>query len=262
MNTDISRREFIKFAGIGLLGAPVLMRGLSGVIENALGPWQAVQPQRSPALPNWQFIVDIKKCIGCGQCVKACKVENDVPPEPQYNRTWIERYSIDSLEEARVESYVPNINFNGSQHLSNTHNGNITKSFFVPKLCNQCQRPPCVQVCPVGATYSTAEGIVLVNRKACVGCRYCIQACPYGARFLDPRLRVADKCTWCYHRIVRGLLPACVEVCPTGARVFGDLNDPESPLHKIIAAETLGVLKPDVGTEPKVYYIGLERGVR
>ena len=112
------------------------------------------------------------------------------------------------------------------------------------------------------ATYSTKEGVVLVDRKACIGCRYCIQACPYGARFLDPGLKVVDKCTWCYHRITKGLLPACVEVCPVGARVFGDIRDPESPVSKMLREEAMGILKPDLGTEPKVYYVGLEKGVQ
>jgi len=119
-----------------------------------------------------------------------------------------------------------------------------------------------VQVCPVGATYKTKDGVVLIDRARCIGCRYCIQACPYGARYLDPRYHVVDKCTWCYHRITKGLLPACVEVCPVGARVFGDLRDPESPVRKIIQAERVNVLKPDLGTKPQVYYVGLQEGVR
>jgi len=139
---------------------------------------------------------------------------------------------------------------------------NVLRSFNVPKLCNQCARPPCVQVCPVGATFSTEDGVVLVNEKTCVGCRYCIQACPYGARYLNPETRTAAKCTFCYHRINRGLLPACVEVCPTQARLFGDLNSGASPLTRFKRMNKIHVLKPGLNTEPKVLYSGLDGEVR
>jgi len=140
--------------------------------------------------------------------------------------------------------------------------GEIKKSFFVPKLCNQCDKPPCVQVCPVGATYKTADGVVLVNRDTCIGCRYCIQACPYGARYLLPKEGVVDKCTWCYHRITKGQVPACVEACPVGARIFGDLRDPESEVNRILAEQRIYVLKPEMGTEPQVWYLDLDGAVR
>ncbi len=107
----------------------------------------------------------------------------------------------------------------------------------------------------------TNDGVVLVDQEHCIGCGYCIQACPYGARFFLPDKNIIDKCTWCYHRIHKGLVPACVEVCPVEARVFGDLWDPESPVRKILAERRIYVLKPDLGTEPKVYYIGFEKGV-
>ncbi|HEY5190945.1 MAG TPA: 4Fe-4S dicluster domain-containing protein, partial [Candidatus Deferrimicrobium sp.] len=135
-------------------------------------------------------------------------------------------------------------------------------SFFVPKLCNQCASPPCVQVCPVGATFQTKDGVVLVNEKTCIGCRYCIQACPYGARYLHPATRTADKCTFCYHRISHGLLPACVEVCPTQARIFGDLNAAASPMSRFLRMNKIHVLKPGLNTEPKVYYANLDGEVR
>jgi Fe-S-cluster-containing dehydrogenase component len=146
----------------------------------------------------------------------------------------------------------------------------VEKSFFVPKLCNQCDDSPCSQVCPVGATYKTRDGIVLVNQNRCIGCRYCVQACPYGMRYLVPKGKVtptgqagvADKCTWCYHRITKGMMPACVEACPVGARIFGDLNDPESEVSKILAKERVQVLKPELGTEPKLKYIGLDEAVK
>ena len=138
----------------------------------------------------------------------------------------------------------------------------IVRTFFVPKLCNQCAHPPCVQVCPVGATFQTPDGVVLVDEKRCIGCRYCIQACPYGARYLNPRTKTADKCTFCYHRITEGLLPACVEVCPTEARIFGDLKGKADRLVRFHRVNQISVLKPDLNTEPKVLYAQLDGEVR
>jgi Fe-S-cluster-containing dehydrogenase component len=263
---EVSRRDFIKIGGVGLLGGIIIPGNTLNKLWG-LAPPDAAQQVRlyRHYLEGhyWRFIVDIRKCIGCGRCVKACKLENDVPLEPECNRTWVERYVISETEEIFVDS--PNAGIDGftPDYLNTKYkNIDIRKTFFTPKLCNQCQSPPCVQVCPVGATHSTEEGVVLVDRKACVGCKYCIQACPYGARFLDHRLGVVDKCTWCYHRITKGMPPACVEVCPVGARSFGDIRDPQNPVGKMLEEETMGVLKPSLGTEPMVYYIALEKGVR
>ena len=108
----------------------------------------------------------------------------------------------------------------------------IDKAFFVPKLCNQCENPPCVQVCPVGATYQTPDGVVLVDRTWCIGCGYCIMGCPYGVRFFHPVYHTAEKCNFCYHRITKGLKTACVEACPFGARQIGNLKDPRRSGHE------------------------------
>ncbi len=129
--------------------------------------------------------VQIDKCIGCGRCVAACKAENDVPEEPYYFRTWVERMVIDAEGEAHVDS--PDGGINGFEPLDEDEVPDAIRAFFVPKLCNHCDNPPCVQVCPVGATFKTEDGVVLVDEDYCIGCRYCIQACPYGARYLDPR---------------------------------------------------------------------------
>ena len=220
-------------------------------------------PGYNPKAHEWVFIVDTARCIGCGRCVRACKEENSVPMDPRYTRTWIERYVQTADGEMHVDSPDAGINGFTSFEANREYAGqDITKAFFVPKLCNQCEKPPCVQVCPVAATYQTDDGIVLVNRDKCIGCRYCIQACPYGARYLDPDEHVADKCTWCYHRISRGLPPACVVACPVGARKFGDLRDPESEVSKIVAELRLYVLKEDLGTKPRVHYTQLDEGVR
>ena len=136
--------------------------------------------------------------------------------------------------------------------------GETLRTFFVPKLCNHCENPPCVQVCPVGATFRTKDGVVLVDADYCIGCRYCIQACPYGARFLHPETRTAEKCTFCYHRVVKGLQPACVEACPTDARIFGDAEKRSSPLRRFKRFIKVRTLKPHLNTECKVYYASLD----
>jgi Fe-S-cluster-containing dehydrogenase component len=202
--------------------------------------------------------IQIDKCIGCARCVEACEIENSVPKEPFFVRTWVEKYIINTDNEVSVHSILPA----GKEPAGTGLERDTLRSFFVPKLCNQCENPPCVQVCPVGATFVTEDGVVLVDKDRCIGCRYCIQACPYGARYLHPVTHTADKCTFCYHRVVRGLLPACVEVCPTQARIFGDLKSPASPLVRLRRMSKIHVLKPYLNTRPKVFYTDLDGEVR
>lgn len=163
------------------------------------------------------YIIDVSKCYGCMACVAACASENNVPIG--VFRTWVERF-------VRPDGSV----------------------IFLPKICNHCGRPTCVEVCPVKATYRTEEAIILVDYQRCIGCGACIQACPYGARFLNPVTGVADKCTLCVHRIPEKL-PACVEMCPTSARLF--LPREELRLN-------MTVLKPTTGNRPQVYYVNYE----
>jgi Fe-S-cluster-containing dehydrogenase component len=211
-----------------------------------------------PTGHNYAMGVDVHKCIGCGQCAKACKTENHVPKEPHFFRTWVERYVIPVEGETRVDS--PNGGIDGFGEAPEEED--ILRTFFVPKLCNHCANPPCVQVCPVGATFVSRDGVVLVDESYCVGCRYCIQACPYGARYLHPEKKVADKCTFCYHRITQDKLPACVEVCPTQARVFGEDGRRSSPLTRFKRFNDISVLKQWLNTRPKVYYAGADQEVR
>ncbi len=199
--------------------------------------------------------IDPAKCIGCARCMEACRAENDV--EPGAVRTWVERYVLTTDGQTIVQAIDEK-----KQAKPPVDEHKILRTFFVPKLCNHCANAPCVQVCPVGATFTSPDGVVLVDKDYCIGCRYCIQACPYGARYLDTRSRTADKCTFCYHRITKGLVPACVEVCPSGARIFGELKDRNSPLARYMRFSKLQVLKPHLNTEPRVYYANLDGEVR
>ena len=217
---------------------------------------------------RWAFGVDATKCIGCLRCVEACKRENDVPLTAHHFRTWVERVVyLEGEDQPRIDSQQDPVNIaasgsEGEYRFANRYAGaKVEKAFFVPKLCNQCTHPACVQVCPVGATYKGADGVVLIDHKYCIGCRYCVQACPYGARYFDEEKGVSDKCTWCYHRITKGLQPACVEVCPVGARVFGDARDAQSPISLFIRNNRVQVLKPETGNGPNVYYVGIDKAV-
>ena len=201
----------------------------------------------------WGFAVDTTLCIGCCACMRACRSENDVP-RGNY-RTWVERYRTDPDDEVSVDVATD------GEHVFGEASGAVVKAFFVPKLCNHCEKPVCNQVCPVGAAYRTEDGVVLVDQKHCIGCGYCVQACPYGSRFINPRTHLADKCTFCYHRITRGRPPACVLACPKEARLFGDLKDPYSSLSIILRQRRYRVLRPEMGTHPKCYYLGLDREV-
>jgi len=247
------RRTFLR----GFLSVLLSGGAIGGILK--ILPSKADAREAPPKGQKWYgFGVSVDKCIGCARCMEACKNENNVPREPFFFRTWVERYIIRKNGTTTVKAIEPN----SEPSPETASDKSILRSFFVPKLCNQCASPACVQVCPVGATFQTKDGVVLVNEKTCIGCRYCIQACPYGARYLHPVTHTADKCTFCYHRISAGLLPACVEVCPTQARVFGDLNAAASPMSRFLRMNKIHVLKPGLNTEPKVYYANLDGEVR
>ncbi len=246
----MKRRKFFK-KGATLLAQFGL---LSSVFKRA-----SAEPKDYDASKHYYGMgIQVDKCIGCGKCMEACKEENGVPKDPFHFRTWVERYIIKKDTTVVVQSIDPRIE-RVSEIFSEK---DVMRSFFVPKLCNQCDHPPCVQVCPVGATFKTEDGVILVDANRCIGCRYCIQACPYGARYIHPETDTADKCTFCYHRITKGLLPACVEVCPTQARIFGDIRSNASPLTRFRRMNKLHVLKPSLNTEPKVTYSNLDGEVR
>lgn len=195
---------------------------------------------------HWVMVIDLRKCIGCQACVVACKSENNVPVGVY--RTWVQVVETGSMVPDPAGSVV-------------TDQGRFTpnvKRFSLPRLCNHCDNPPCVEVCPVKATFKREDGLVLIDYPKCLGCGYCIQACPYDARFFNPIQQTSDKCTFCVQRLDRGLLPACVTSCVGRARVFGDLNDPQSAVAQLIAQQPTSHLKSTMGTHPQVFYIGLD----
>jgi Fe-S-cluster-containing dehydrogenase component len=260
----INRRQFCK-QSLLIAGGMVLPLAALELFD----PRRLLAEKASGEKVRWVFLVDTYKCVGCGFCVKACKIENETPYEAHVSRTWVERYVvtkdgrtlIDSPNAARDGFTTSKIDQN-SAGMAEVKDEEINKAFFVPKLCNQCDNPPCVQVCPVGATYQTADGVVLVDRKWCIGCGYCVMGCPYGVRFFHPVYQVAEKCNFCYHRLTKGMKTACVDACPFGARRVGNLLDPEDPVTKIITTERVGVLKEEYGTKPQVFYLGMSLEVK
>lgn len=270
MATELNgdRRAFIKKVLKGVIGGSLLLviPLEAGIGEKQENDFDNV-PEQIPGIRGQEydmssrqfaFIVDITRCIGCGSCCVADKREYNVP-DGNY-RTWVERYVKDFDDNVYVDS--PKGGLDGYQEPRPELKGKIRDTFFVPKLCNMCKKPSCVQVCPVGATFKSPDGFTLVDSKRCVGCGYCIQACPYSVRFLHPVSKTVEKCTWCYHRVRKGLLPACVHVCPTQARKFGDMNDKKSEVYKILRShDVITVLKKDMGNAPSLYYKGARREV-
>ncbi len=262
-----SRRAFLGFglalAG-GAVGAAVLAR-FTPVFADELSDTAPIIPTYDPQARRWAYVVDTSACIGCGLCVVACKEENQVPEEPQYTRTWIERHVVTTDGELHIDSPDGGIDGFPFDSTDPTAAGKmVDEAYFMPRLCMQCSNSPCTSVCPVGATYKTVDGVILVDARRCIGCGYCVVACPYGARYIVPAGEhapndtpgIADKCTWCYHRISRNLQPACVEVCPVGARKFGDAADPDSEISDILRTTYPKPLWPEYGTQPRVVYAG------
>jgi len=181
-------------------------------------------------MPNYGFAIDLRKCIGCHACTIACKAEHEIPIG--VNRCWVK-----TVEKGTFPA---------------------TRRLFFPVLCNQCDAAPCARICPTNALFKRRDGIVDLYGDACIGCRACMVACPYDQLFIDPNTHTAEKCNFCANRVENRLLPACVSVCPTECRIFGDLDDPTSEVARIARREAITVRKPEKGTLPKVIYLGAE----
>ncbi len=221
----------------------------------------------TPAMPNVEFAyaLDISRCVGCRRCVYACVEENNQSRDPQVQ--WIRVLSMEKdkgVDFSHADPYYQPDEVPEESH------------FYVPVACQQCRNAPCTKVCPTGATWTEPDGIVVIDYDWCIGCRYCMAACPYGARHFNwsepsipakslnaklhvlgnrPRPKgVVEKCTFCIQRTRTGRYPACVEVCPVGARKFGNLLDPDSEIRYIIEHKRVMVLKEELNTLPRFFY--------
>jgi len=215
---------------------------------------------------EFAYALDISRCVGCRRCVYGCVDENNQSRDPQVQ--WIR--VLEMNKDKGVDFAHANPYYDGETVPREGH-------FYVPVACQQCRNPPCVKSCPTGATWQEPDGLPLIDYDWCIGCRCCISACPYGARhfnWADPEIPadevnpnmhylgnrprpkgVVEKCTFCVQRVRKeGRYPACVEVCPVGARKFGDLNDPDSEIRYILENERVFVLKAELNTQPRFYY--------
>ena len=175
---------------------------------------------------RYGMAIDTKKCVGCSDCVVACQIENHVPVG--YTRDWIVEVT---------DGTFPNLSLE-----------------IRSERCNHCDNTPCVRTCPTGASHIIEGGIVKVTHNECIGCGACIQSCPYDARYSHPEGYV-DKCTFCDHRVNNGQDPACVSVCPTHCMYFGDLDDANSEISKLVSTRKLKTLAPEAGTKPQIFYL-------
>jgi len=307
--TGLSRRGFLRKGAAAVAGATGLAGALSPLRALAPADWPTLEqffqshykemtpPEKQAVLERiarevkaryqvdaeiddppplvgveYVYALNISRCIGCRRCVFACMKENNSSraPEIQYIRVLkMQKGSID------VET---------SDHHYNPPMVPEHDSYYMPVQCHQCKKPPCVKVCPVGATWQEPDGITVIDYDWCIGCRYCEAACPYWARrfnfaapqvpadqlnvnmsYLSNRPRakgVMEKCTYCLHRVRRGRMPACVEACPTGSRKFGNVLDPDSEVAYILRHKRVYVFKEEVGTLPRFFYYFDERGSR
>jgi Fe-S-cluster-containing dehydrogenase component len=209
--TEVSRRRFL-----GLALASGVMASVGARFLEKSGQ-QDIAEVRSA---RYALVIDTTKCTGCGACIEACNLRNNLPKDQSYT------YVLEKRDEHGT--------------------------WFLPVQCQHCAEPPCATVCPTGATYIHESGVVLINEKLCVGCRYCMVACPYQARIFDDERGVADKCWLCLEWVLKGDLPACVEACIPGARIFGRADDPDSEVSKLIASGQAKPLHPEFDTHPAV----------
>lgn len=246
---SFDRRDFLT------LGAALA----AGTVMSSVGPAMShssrAKEHKASAKNSWGMVIDIDKCGGdCAACVEACRKENNVPhfPEPELDIHWIRKLTFRQRGVKNAEERS------------------------MPAFCFHCEHPPCAHVCPVAATFVRKDGIVLIDEHRCIGCRYCMIACPYKARSFvskhvapapddnrDVPVRmsgVVEKCTFCVHRIDSGREPACVEACREkggGAMMFGDFGDPDSEISKLVRSSRASQIRPDLGCNPRIFYLGI-----
>jgi molybdopterin-containing oxidoreductase family iron-sulfur binding subunit len=266
---ELTRRDFLTIAGAAA-GSVVAAQALTTGPLSPFGTFKQAQLEglhededHTTEGPHWGMVINLDRCIGCAYCQRACNATNDVASDKPWNLVVEERTSTGT-------------------------------SFFFTRPCLHCEDAPCVEVCPVQATYHRDDGLVIMNYNRCIGCRYCEVACPYDARKFNWEERtdtnpyiptwgiaeverrprgVVEKCTFCVHRIDDGLefgfipgedreaTPACVNICPVGARIFGNLNDPNSSVAQAVANNPTIRLREELGTAPSVYYIPPKEGL-
>lgn len=253
----ITRKDFLLLSGVGLLG----MAGKKVVSAVTEASSASPAPAGSAPKKRWGMVIDLQKCrqdAGCDACIKACNTAHNIPQfhDPAHEVKWI--------WDQPFETVFP---FERTEYVQQTYAGHP-----IPLLCNHCGSPACVRVCPTQATWKREDGIVMMDWHRCIGCRYCIAACPYGSRsfnWQDPRPAIAtinpdfptrtkgvvEKCNFCEERLAKGLAPACVGACPEKAMTFGDLEDPNSEARNLLRARFAVQREPELGTSPSVYYL-------
>ncbi|MDP2919200.1 MAG: 4Fe-4S dicluster domain-containing protein [Dehalococcoidia bacterium] len=279
----LGRRDFLKYTigagGLALLGKYALFSRNSTSAQASYGVGE--EPTRKPPRKEiadgvdtvvdtnnkFAMVIDVGACIGCRMCQWNCKAENNIPDA--IYPPWIEVFQMENETDMASHPSTEEL----KQRTSTSYEKSpLEGKWYLPVQCQHCDNPPCVKVCPVGATYKDKDGLVLMNYDRCIGCRICIVACPYSARrfnWLEPELEdgkanplvpvrpmsVVEKCTFCVHRTRNGKLPRCVEVCPVGARHFGNIKDTNSEVYKLLKSSRSYHLLEEANTKPSIYYI-------
>jgi Fe-S-cluster-containing dehydrogenase component len=252
----IDRRTLLRLTGVSLLAVAgkKVASVLAAVVESGASAAQ-------PPARRWAMVIDMPKCLkdeSCTKCIAACHRLHNVPliTDSRHEVKWIWKAPFENVFPSQENAYIAET-LHGKQ---------------VPVFCNHCADPPCVRVCPTQATWKRQDGVVMMDWHRCIGCRYCMVACPYGSRsfnWVDPRPHLAEmnpdfptrtkgvveKCILCYERLDKGQLPACVEACSEKAMVFGDLDDPASDVRRLLEARYSIRRTPELGTQPEIYYL-------
>lgn len=260
----VDRRKFLKAAGLAALGATVGPLGALAQSDSldVLAPGESLAQEHPLTAQRWAMVIDLQKCLdhdNIKDCAEACHRVHNVPhfDNPKDEIKWIWEESFEHTFHEQNHEHI-------DEQLHDMH---------LPVMCNHCDNPPCVRVCPTQATWRReSDGIVMMDWHRCIGCRYCVVACPYGSRSFNwreprpniekidadfpTRMRgVVEKCTFCEERLAKGLMPACVDAAKNKALVFGDLEDPESEVRELLRTRFSIRRKPGLGTQPEVYYL-------